>query len=76
MIKENCFAFRSLPKEKNGIRWAEERCDALTEFVCDRKQCPFYKDKNTLERYNIKVGNTWVTAYRRKDEREILPFKV
>lgn len=76
MIKENCFAFRSLPKEKGGFRWAEEKCDALTEFVCAERECPFFKDKDTLIKYNLKNGNSWVTAYRGKDEHEILPFEV
>lgn len=76
MIKENCFAYRSLPKEKGGIKWAEEKCDALTEFVCIDRECPFFKDKSTLIKYNLKNGNTWVTAYRRKDERQILPIEV
>lgn len=76
MIKDNCFAFRSLPKEKNGFKWSEDRCDALTEFICDKKECPFFKDKSTLEKYNLKNGNTWVTAYRGKNERQILPFTV
>lgn len=64
MVKENCFAFRSLPKSKNGIKWTEDRCDALVEFVCDDKNCPFYKDRANVVRYQYKYNNSqWNVGY-------------
>jgi hypothetical protein len=59
MIKENCFAFRSLPKKKDGFEWKEEKCDALTEFLCENKECPFYKSKDKVKKYQYKYGSSY-----------------
>lgn len=64
MIKEDCFAFREVIKKKDGFEWKENKCDALTDFVCDRKKCPFYKKADTLARYEYKINQTPGIGYR------------
>ena len=76
MIKENCFAFRSLPKKKGGFEWSEDRCDCLTEFLCDKRECPFFKDKSTVTKYQFKYGTSkWSVGYA-DNERKILSSEI
>lgn len=65
MIKENCFAFRSFPKKKDGFEWTENKCDALIEFLCDEKECPFYKPKDKVIKYQYKYGvSSYAVGYK------------
>ena len=63
-IKEDCFAYREVKKEKEGFSWKENKCDCLTEFLCDHMACPFYKPADSLSKYEYKIYQTKVEAYR------------
>lgn len=66
MFKQDCFAFRTYTKRKEGITWEENKCDCLTDFFCDK--CPFYKNASTLVRYEYKINQTpGVGYYERKN---------
>lgn len=66
MIKENCFAFRTVTKKKDGVTWEENKCDCLNDFYCDG--CPFFKEADTLEMYRFKIHQTTGVGYKLKNE--------
>lgn len=56
-MKEDCFAFRCIPAA-NGKGYRVKNCDCLTELVCIDKDCPFYKNKDTVKQYQFKSSTT------------------
>ena len=66
MIKENCFAFRTVTKKKDGVTWEENKCDCLNDLYCDG--CPFFKEADTLEMYRFKIHQTPCVGYKLKNE--------
>lgn len=69
MKSESCFAFRSFKKKKDGFTWQEEKCDCLKELYCTDGECPFYKNKNDLVKFNFKYGGCyWGVGYASKKD--------
>lgn len=58
MIREDCFAFRSIPAA-NGKGYRVRNCDCLTELKCDKGNCPFFKDKNSVKQYQFRSGSNY-----------------
>ena len=67
MIREDCFAFREVLKKKDGFEWHENKCDALTDFLCMDKACPFYKPAESLTRYEYKIHQTPGVGYKENE---------
>lgn len=64
MIREDCFAYRETLHEKDGFKWKTNKCDCLIDFLCKKRECPFYKPADSLTRYEFKIYQTTITAYR------------
>ena len=75
MIHEDCFAFREVIKKKDGFKWQENKCDALTDFICLDSECPFYKKADTLIKYEYKINQTPGVGYKENEYKE-LPSQV
>lgn len=66
MVRENCFAYRVVEKEKEGIKWKESKCDCLTDLICIDKKCPFFRNADELEMYTFKIHQTPGVGYKVK----------
>lgn len=56
MVREDCFAFRSIPAA-NGKGYRVRNCDCLTELKCDKDNCPFFKSKDSVKQYQFRSGS-------------------
>ena len=61
---KDCFAFRETINEKDGYKWKTSKCDCLTVLLCRRHECRFYKPADSLTKYEFKIYQTTITAYK------------
>lgn len=66
-MRKDCFAYREEKHDDGGFKWTEETCDCLVEDICLDGKCPFFKHKESVEKYRYKYGNgNYGTGYKDK----------